>query len=76
MLALLRRAGLSPREVLSLRSRAYRELGLAERDLGDDELIELMVQEPALLKRPIVVSGRGAVVGFKRDQLAELIQAP
>ncbi|MBX6341414.1 MAG: Spx/MgsR family RNA polymerase-binding regulatory protein [Thermomicrobiaceae bacterium] len=69
---LLDRAGLTPREVLSTRSRAYRELGLAERELSDEELLDLMAREPTLLRRPLIVSERGVVVGFDRRRLEEL----
>ncbi len=58
--------------MLSTRSRAYRELGLAERELSDQELLDLMAREPTLLRRPLIVSERGVVVGFDRRRLEEL----
>jgi Spx/MgsR family transcriptional regulator len=72
--ALLQRAGLTPREVLSTRSRAYKQLGLSNRDPSDNELLDLMVAEPTLLKRPIVISGDQHVVGFSKPQLEALVQ--
>ncbi len=36
------------------------------------EAIELMLQQPNLIKRPIVVKGRKAVFGFDRDALRRL----
>jgi len=36
------------------------------------EAIELMIQQPNLIKRPIVVKGRKAVFGFDREALARL----
>lgn len=71
----LARAGLTPRQALSTRSRAYRELGLADRDLSNDELLDLMVAEPTLLRRPIIIGRGGAVVGFNRDDLTRLVKA-
>jgi Spx/MgsR family transcriptional regulator len=70
LVQLLERTGLSPRELLSTRSRAYRELGLEEREVSDDELIDLMVREPGLLRRPVVVIDRVVVVGSDRKRLA------
>ncbi|MDI3340794.1 MAG: ArsC/Spx/MgsR family protein [Sphaerobacter sp.] len=70
---MLRRAGLTPREALSTRSRAYRELGLAERTVSDDELLDLMVAEPTLLRRPLVLTPGGSVLGFDRKRLDALL---
>lgn len=72
--SLLQRAGLTPRDVLSTRSRAYQQLDLANLDPGDDELLDLMIAEPTLLKRPIVISGDQHVVGFSKPQLDALVQ--
>lgn len=71
---LMEQTGLSLEDVLSTRSRPYKELGLAEKHLSDDDLIELMLGEPRLLKRPIVVSGSDAVVGHSETKLRELIE--
>lgn len=60
--------------MLSRRSRAYKErIGGREADLSDDQLLALLVAEPTLLRRPLVVSGERAVVGFDRPALDALI---
>lgn len=61
--------------MLSTRSRAYRELDLAARDISDDELLDLMVTEPTLLKRPLVVTSAGSVLGYKKAELERLAHA-
>jgi arsenate reductase len=58
---LLRKAGLGPRDVLRTREPLVAERGLPG-DLGDDALIALMVEHPALVQRPIVVAGDRAVL--------------
>ncbi len=63
--------GLTPREVLSKRAKAYNEL-VGDRDLSDAELLALMVQEPTLLRRPLAVKAGSATVGFDREGLAAL----
>ncbi len=45
-------AGLTPRDVLSKRARAYKEL-VGDRELTDDQLLDLMIEEPTLLRRRI-----------------------
>jgi Spx/MgsR family transcriptional regulator len=65
-------AGLTPRDVLSKRARAYKEL-VGDRDLTGDQLLDLMIQEPTLLRRPLVVSGSQSVIGFDRKGLEHLV---
>ena len=51
-------------------SKPYRELrGKAT----DDELIELMLNEPRLIRRPILTDGSKIVFGFKQGAYEELI---
>lgn len=71
--SLLESVHLAPSEVLSTRSRVYKERGLAEADLTDDQILDLMVEEPTLLRRPIVTNGDRAVVGHNEKQLRDLI---
>lgn len=71
--ALFARTKLEPKTVLSTRSRPYAELGLAERKLSDAEIVSLMSQYPALIRRPITVKDETAVVGFNRTAIAALV---
>jgi arsenate reductase (glutaredoxin) len=71
--ALLDEIGMKPSEILSKRSKAYKDLGLADRDVTEDELLALMPQHPTLLRRPIIVNEGKVVVGFKRDEIESLI---
>lgn len=51
-------------------SKPYRELrGKA----SDDELIDLMLEEPRLIRRPILTDGETIVFGFKQGAYDELI---
>jgi Spx/MgsR family transcriptional regulator len=72
--SLVSRIGRSVSELLSTRSRPYAELGLAGNELTDDEIVDLMAKHPALIRRPIVVRDRQAVVGFKRDAIEALVK--
>jgi Spx/MgsR family transcriptional regulator len=72
--ALFARVGVSPREMLSLRSRPYKNLGLADRELTDDEIFELMAEYPALIRRPLLIAGAEVQVGFNREKLGSMIE--
>lgn len=69
--SILASAGLTPYEVLSKRARAHKEL-VAGRDLTGDQLLDLMIQEPTLLRRPLVIAEHGVVIGFDRKSLEQL----
>ena len=59
--------------LLNRRSTTWR--GLPERDksgLDEAKAARLMVQHPALIKRPVVETGEGLVVGFATEQQAAL----
>lgn len=71
MRAILASAGIGPRDVLSKRARAYGEL-VGDRDLSDDELLALMVQEPTLIRRPLAIKDGRATIGFDKTALAQL----
>ena len=71
--ALLVRAGLRATDALSTRSRAYADLKLATKELSDAEILELMVKEPTLLRRPLVIGNGAAVVGFNAGDIQTLI---
>lgn len=70
---LLQSVGLRPSDVVSKRSAAYRQLGLANKEVSDDELLDLMIDEPTLLRRPILVDGNNAIVGLDREGIATLL---
>ncbi len=73
--AVLNRAGVGVGEVLSTRSRAYSDLGLAGRELTEPELLELMVREPTLLRRPLILGGGATVIGFNAAAVDALIES-
>lgn len=70
---LLKKAGLSPRDVLRTKEDDYKELGLAKKNLSDDELIDLMITHPDLIQRPIIEKGDRAIVARPADTVRKLL---
>jgi arsenate reductase len=70
---LIKKMGISPRELLRTSESIYRELGLAKKELNDDELIALMVKHPDLMQRPIVERGGRAVLGRPTENVKQLL---
>ena len=57
------------RDVFSFRSPSFKSMGLDPDDLTDDDLIRLMLQEPRLIRRPIVRLGDDLIVGANEKSL-------
>jgi len=70
---LLRKMGLSARELLRTKEEAYKKLRLGERDLTDDQLVDLMVEHPDLIQRPIVEKGSRAILARPAERLREIL---
>ena len=70
---LLKKAGLSPKDVLRTKEDLYQELGLAKKQLSDDELLDLMVKHPDLIQRPIVEKGDQAMLARPADSIKKLL---
>ena len=70
---LVRKLGLKPRELLRKGEAVYKELGLANREVSDSELIALMIEHPDLIQRPIVERGERAVLGRPTENVKELL---
>jgi arsenate reductase (glutaredoxin) len=70
---LLKKAGLSPKDVLRTKENLYHELGLAKKQLSDDELLDLMVKHPDLIQRPIVEKGDQAMLARPADSIKKLL---
>lgn len=59
LVTLLKAMRITPRELLRRKGTPYDELGLADDKWSDDELIDLMLEHPILIERPIVVTPKG-----------------
>lgn len=70
---LLKKAGLSPRDVLRTKEEIYQELGLGKKQLSDDELLDVMVKHPDLIQRPIVEKGDQAILARPADSIKTLL---
>jgi arsenate reductase-like glutaredoxin family protein len=44
-------------EMFNYKSPSFKQLGLGKDKLGDQDLIELMLKEPRLIKRPVLSIG-------------------
>jgi arsenate reductase len=71
--SLVKRAGISLRELLREKGTPYAELGLADPDLTDEQLLDAVVEHPVLINRPLVVSPLGVKLCRPSEEVLELI---
>ncbi|MTC71423.1 glutaredoxin-dependent arsenate reductase [Providencia sp. wls1914] len=60
LIKLISDMGISVRSLLRMNVEPYEELGLDEDKFSDEQLIDLMLQHPILINRPIVVTPLGS----------------
>ena len=71
--ALLKKLGISARQLLRRGEDAYKENDLKNTALSDAELVAAMVPHPKLIERPIVVKGSKAVLGRPPENVLALV---
>ena len=65
-----------PRELLRRKGTPYDELGLDDPKWTDDELIDLMLEHPILINRPIVVTPKGVRLCRPSEAVLEILPNP
>jgi arsenate reductase len=70
---LLRKSGLKARDLLRTKEEIYRKLKLGEREISDDEIVDLMVAHPDLIERPIVEKGDRAILARPAERLKSIL---
>lgn len=71
---LLKAMDREPLEAMRTKEKAFKELGLSKTDnRSRREWIKLMVENPMVIERPIVVRGKKAVLGRPVDDVEKLL---
>lgn len=71
--SLLKKARLMPKDILRTKESIYKELGLAKKNLSDDEWLDVMVAHPDLIQRPIVENGEKVILARPAESVKELL---
>ena len=71
--SILQKLGKSPRELMRKGEAEYREQGLADESLSEDQLLEAMVATPRLIERPIVLANGRAAIGRPPESVLEIL---
>jgi arsenate reductase len=72
---LIARAGLTVRAVLREKGTPYADLGLGDPSLGDEQLLDAMLQHPILINRPLVVTLLGVRLCRPSEVVLDILPA-
>lgn len=76
LVELLNKMQISPRELMRSKEAVFTELGLDNPEVSDDKLIDVMIDNPILINRPIVVTEKGAVLCRPLERIFEVLANP
>ena len=67
------RAGISPRDGLRAKEPLAAELGLTDPAVGDDAILDAMIEHPILINRPLVETEKGVRLCRPQDKVREIL---
>lgn len=76
LVGLIAAMGVTPRDLLRRKGTPYDELGLDDPKWSDDALIDLMIAQPILINRPIVVTALGVRLCRPSEVVLEILPNP
>jgi arsenate reductase len=71
--ALLKKLGLTARDVLRIRGTPAEELKLTDPKATEDQIIDAMIGHPILVERPIVITPKGAILARPSEKVLEIL---
>ena len=60
-------------EIISTRSKIFQELNIKIDDLSVNELLDLVQENPGLLRRPIILDEKRLQVGYNEDEIRRFL---
>ena len=60
-------------QFLNTRTPLYREKNMKQKPPARDEAIKLMLKDPNLLKRPVIIKGRKKLTGFNEAEVKAIL---
>ncbi len=71
--SVLAKLGISARDLLRKKEAEYKEAGLDDTSLNEDQVIAKMIEFPRLIERPIVIKGDAARIGRPPESVLEIV---
>lgn len=72
LIAILKKLNCKPIELVRTKETLWKE-NYSDKTLTDDEIIKIMVENPILIERPIIINGDKAVIGRPIEKILTII---
>jgi len=73
LIGLIQQSGLTVRQAIRTKEPLYKELRLDNADVGDEQLLDAMVEHPVLINRPFVSTSKGTRLCRPYERVREII---
>ena len=70
---LIKKMGIPAAELIRAKEPIYKELKLDQKNLTEDQIIDLLARYPDLIQRPIVEKGSKAILARPAERLKEIL---
>ena len=67
------RAGITPRQGLRAKEDIAKSLGLDRPDVGDEEILDAMMEHPILIQRPLVETEKGVRLCRPQEEVRQIL---
>ena len=70
---IIQKLGISPRDLLRAGESAYKDNNLKDSNISDEEIINLMIEHPKLIERPIYIKDTKAIIGRPPEEVLKIV---
>lgn len=70
---ILKMLGISARQLLRVKEKAYKTAGLDNPKLSEDQIVAAMIKHPILIERPVVIAGKKATLGRPPEAVLKIL---
>ena len=70
---IIQKLGVSPRDLLRRGESAYKDNNLKDSNISDEEIINLMIEHPKLIERPIYIKDTKAIIGRPPEEVLKIV---
>jgi len=70
---IIQKLAINPRDLLRTGESVFKDNNLKDPNISDEEIINLMIEYPKLIERPIYVKGSKAIVGRPPENVLKII---